>query len=93
MAMGKKRQSQQEEMWIDTRCLPKAPGHYMRVSTADQCVDSQRQELLKFIDPLWIVIRGSAPPMGPHINRTAGKVVSGLALAHYLKVLPVETSK
>jgi len=50
MAMGTKRQSHQEEMWIDTRCLPKAPGHYMRVSTADQCVDSQRQELLKFID-------------------------------------------
>jgi hypothetical protein len=34
MAMGKKRQSQQEEMWIDTRCLPKAPGHpfYQRLN-------------------------------------------------------------
>jgi transposase len=33
MAMGK-RQSQQEEMWIDTRCLPKAPGHpfYQRLN-------------------------------------------------------------
>ena len=34
MSMGKKRQSQQEEMWIDTRCLPKAPGHpfYLRLN-------------------------------------------------------------
>ena len=27
MAMGKKRRSQQEELWIETRSLPKAPGH------------------------------------------------------------------
>ncbi len=34
MAMGKKRQSHQEEMWIETRCLPKAPGHpfYQRLN-------------------------------------------------------------